>query len=292
MRRRECEMERYKAAKIASILGIIGNLFLLIIKGVIGSLTNSQVMISDAFNSAGDIFASTMTYIGNKIASVPADEDHNMGHGKAEYVFSMFISLSMMFVCLKLFYSSFTSLFVDYSYRFSIYLIIVCIITIVTKLCLYLYTHNLAKKFHNLLIEANAKDHRNDCILTALNLLACIFGMFGITIVDGIGGALVSLWLFVTGLKIFKESYDILMDKGMDEEAREKVLAIIENYPEIIKTNHFNSTPIGYQYQISITIFVDGNLSTFESHEIANRLEKDITSLEEIYLAVIHVNPR
>ena len=72
----------------------------------------------------------------------------------------------------------------------------------------------------------------------------------------------------------------------------EKVYKIIDNHKEIKKIQHFNSTPVGYQYQISFTIFVDGNLSTFKSHEIANKLEKEIDEkIPEIYLTVIHVNP-
>ena len=70
-----------------------------------------------------------------------------------------------------------------------------------------------------------------------------------------------------------------------------KVFDIIKKYKEIKKVEHFNATPVGYKYQISFTIYVDGNLSTFESHEIANRLEKELSKLDEIYLTVIHVNP-
>lgn len=79
--------ERFQNVKKASILGIISNLFLLIIKGIIGFITNSQSMIADAFNSASDIFSSIMTFIGNKISSKPSNQDHNLGHGKAEYIF-------------------------------------------------------------------------------------------------------------------------------------------------------------------------------------------------------------
>ena len=86
-------MNRYKSGKIASILGILGNLFLLIIKCIVGIITKSQAMIADSANSAGDIFASLMTWIGNKIASEPQDDSHNFGHGKAEYIFSLFISI-------------------------------------------------------------------------------------------------------------------------------------------------------------------------------------------------------
>ena len=59
-------MDRYKSTKIAGIIGIIGNVFLLIIKSFIGFVSHSQAMIADAANSAGDIFASLMTFIGNK----------------------------------------------------------------------------------------------------------------------------------------------------------------------------------------------------------------------------------
>ena len=67
---------------------------------------------------------------------------------------------------------------------------------------------------------------------------------------------------------------------------------IIKKHKEVLKVQHFNTTPVGYRYQISFTIFVDGNLSTFESHDIADSLEKEIREeIPEIYLSVIHVNP-
>ena len=82
------------------------------------------------------------------------------------------------------------------------------------------------------------------------------------------------------------------MDKCMDNLTKDKVYEIIKKHKEVVKVNHFNTTPVGYQYQISFTIFVDGNLSTFESHDIANKLEREIEKkIPEIYLTVIHVNP-
>ena len=285
-------MNRYQSVKKASILGMIGNIFLLIIKTIIGIITNSQAMIADAFNSAGDIFSSFMTYIGNKIASIPSDDDHNLGHGKAEYIYSMLISLAMIIMALKIFIDSLTSIINNDTYTFSIWLVIVCLITIITKLCLFLYTNKLSKKINNLLIEANSYDHRNDCIITFFNLISCLLALKKIYWFDGVVGVGISLWILYTAIKIFKDSYDVLMDKSISDETKDKVLAIISQHKEIKKIRHFNSTPIGYRYQISLTIFVDGNLSTFESHQIADNLEKEITrKVEEIYLAVIHVNP-
>ena len=82
------------------------------------------------------------------------------------------------------------------------------------------------------------------------------------------------------------------MDKTCPNEIKEKVLEIIKRHSEIDHITHFNATPVGYRYQVSFSIFVDGNLSTFKSHDIANNLEKEIAlEVEEIYLTVIHVNP-
>ena len=284
--------DRYSSTKTASILGIVGNIFLLIIKAIIGILTNSQAMIADSVISAGDIFSSTMTYIGNKIASRPSDHSHNLGHGKAEYIFSMLISISMILIGIQLFSSSFNSLLIKENYKFSWLLVVVCAVTIVIKLALYLNTHSISKKHNNLLIEANAKDHRNDCFVTLFTLIAALLSFYNILWFDGVVGMGIAVWICITGIKIFLKSYDVLMDRAINEDDKQKVLDIINNYPEIKKIQHFNSTPVGYKYQISFTIYVDGNLSTFESHDIANRLEKEIAEkIEEIYLTVIHVNP-
>ena len=164
-------MNRFETTRRVGILGIVGNIFLLIIKIVVGILAKSQSMIADAANSASDIFASLMTFIGNKIASEPSDEDHNFGHGKAEYIFSLFISISMIVVSLKILYDSALSIIYKNEIIFSWWLIIVCIITIVTKLTLYLYSKSALKKFNNILLESNMKDHRNDCIVTSFTTI-------------------------------------------------------------------------------------------------------------------------
>lgn len=285
-------MDRFKATTIASILGIIGNIFLLIIKIVSGLISNSQSMIADAFNSAGDIFSSIMTFIGNKISRKEADDDHNLGHGKAEYIYSLLISISMIIMSVTVIKGIIQTFIEKEKFTFSIWLIIVCIITIITKFSLYLYTHHLYKKFNNILIDANSKDHRNDCLVTTSTLISIILSLKGIFWIDKVVGIIISLWIAYTGIKLFIESYDVLMDKSLDDITKEKVYKLIKKHKEIIKISHFNSTPVGYEYQITFTIYVDGNLTTYKSHEIANNLEKEIEeNIPEIYLTVIHVNP-
>lgn len=284
-------MNRYKSTNIASILGIIGNLFLLVIKGLISFVSHSQAMLADSINSASDIISSFLTFVGNKIASKPRDDDHHLGHGKAEYIYSMLISFLIILVAINVFKDAVMSFFRASEFNLSIWYIVVCLITIFVKLALFLYTNHIYKKHHNLLLLANSKDHRNDMIVTMFTLISGIFGYFGIYWVDSLVGIVIAIFILVTGIKIFLESYNVLMDKAMNEETKKEVMDIISKYQEVKKIQHFNATPVGYMYQVSFTIFVDGNLSTYESHDIANRLEKDITALDDIYLTIIHVNP-
>lgn len=283
--------EKFVMTKKAGIYGIIGNIFLLIIKAIVGFVSHSQSMIADSFNSAGDIFASLMTFIGNRIASAPNDEDHNLGHGKAEYIFSMFISIAMILVSAKLLFDSFTTLIIGSELHFSWFLVIVCIATIITKLCLYLYTLKTYKKYNSILLEANMKDHKNDCIVTTFTLLSTLLTLVGIYWFDSVVGIGISIWICYTGVTIFIESYNVLMDISVDDKTKNLILDIAHSYPEIKKVEDIASTPVGDKYLVFLTICLDGNMSTFESHQLADNLENAINGLDKIYKTVVHVEP-
>lgn len=211
--------------------------------------------------------------------------------GKAEYIFSFLISLSMIVIAIKLFIDSILSIVNNNRLEFSIWLVIVCIVTIITKLCLYIYTKKLYKKYNNILLEANCKDHRNDCIVTTFTLISILLTLVNVFWFDGVVGIGISIWIFYTGLTIFIESYNVLMDISIDENTKNTILELAKKYPEIKSISDLYSTPSGYKYVIILTISVDGNLSTFESHTLADNLEKDILKLDNVSNAIIHVNP-
>lgn len=285
--------QKFKATKRAGLLGIFGNLFLLIIKGFIGFYTNSQSMIADAINSASDIIASLMTFIGNKISSEPKDDTHNFGHGKAEYIFSLFISLTMMGLSLKLLFDSILRLINGTKFEYSIFLIIICIITIITKFSLYIYTKKLFNKHNNILLKSNYEDHRNDCLITTFTLISIISGRFwNVFWIDSIVGFAISFWIFVSGLKIFIESYNVLMDISLDPKTKSDIIALVNRHENVLKCTNFYAVPIGYNYVLIFTIEVEGEMSTYDSHTLAEHLEKEIqTTIEKIEKVIVHVDP-
>ena len=283
--------ERFKITKKVGVFGIVGNVFLLAIKAVVGYTSKSQAMIADSINSAGDIFASLMTFIGNKIASVPGDEDHNFGHGKAEYIFSLFIAISMILVSIKTIIDAIITLFKGNEIKFSWWLVAVCIVTITVKLILFIYTKTMYKKYNNILLQASMEDHRNDCIITTFTLISILLSLKGINWFDSIVGIGISAWICKTGAEIFIESYNILMDVSIDEDTKDIILDVIHAYKEVKAINGISSAPVGYQYIIFLTIAVDGNMTTFDSHTLADNLEKNITALDNVYKAIVHVEP-
>jgi len=285
-------MERFNSAKKVGIVGVFGNILLFFIKIVVGIISRSQSMIADSINSAGDIFASLMTWLGNKISSVPNDECHNYGHGKAEYIFSMLISVSMILVSIKMLWEAIFSIINGNRLVFSYELLLVCVITIIVKFILYLYTRMLYIKSNNLLVKANMLDHRNDCFITFFTTLAILLTKINIYWFDGVVGIGISIWIFITGVNIFKDSYNVLMDGSIDLESKDIILSIIKSNKNVKRIGTLYSVPIGYKYIVVLTIYVDGDMSTTKSHNIADKLERNIISkVSKVEEVIIHVEP-
>ena len=147
------------------------------------------------------------------------------------------------------------------------------------------------KKYNSILLKSNYMDHRNDCIITLFTLISILFALIGIYWIDGLVGIGISIWILLTGISIFIESYNVLMDVSLDESTKEFILNLVKQHEDIKNCYNLYSTPVGYKYFVVFTIAVDGNMSTYKSHSLANHLEKDVESLEKIYKAVVHVHP-
>lgn len=281
-----------KDIKRVSLLGILFNFILLIIKLLVGFVSKSQAMIADGLNSAGDIFASLMSYVGNVISSKPIDKEHPYGHGKAEYVFSWIISISMIIAALAMINSSIESIINKNEINFSYYLIIVCIVTIIIKLFLFIYAKYKYNSSKSILIKASMEDHRNDMFVTAGTLIGIISSFLGAYYVDGIVGCIISSWIGYVGVKLFKSSYDVLMDTDIDETKKEEICNEIAKNEEILHVDSLNSKPVGDRYIIILKISMNGDVSLNEAHRIAGMLKEDLMNkFEYIYDIITHINP-
>lgn len=280
-----------KEAKKIGVFGICGNLFLLTIKFIVGFIFKSQGLIADALNSFSDVFSSIVTFVGGKISEKPADDDHEFGHGKAEFVASFLIGIFMVIVSFETMYSGFMAIINKETFKFSYFLIIVPCITIITKFILFMYCKKKAKKYNSLLIFSNAKDHRNDIVLSFGVLIGIIFSNLGYTFVDGLVGIVISGVIIVTGIMITHEAYNVLIDKCIDAEIVKDMKDEIEAIDNVRHVDSIKSKPTGNLHMIIVKISVDENMTVKESHKIAGIIRDMLRKNPSVYDAVIHVNP-
>ena len=284
-------MDRFNDTKKVSILGIIANSMLFIIKIVVALTSKSQGLLADAINSGTDIFTSVMTYIGNKLASKPGDKEHPYGHGKVEYVFSLIISICMLFLSFTILKNSYIAIVEKKELIFSAYLIVVCVITILVKLVLFVYTIKMTQIHENLLISAASEDHRNDIFLSLATLIGIVCSKYGLYYIDGIVGLIISIWIGYVAIKLFLSAYYVLIDTDINDVLKEKIIKTI-NECNNCEIDSIKSIPIGINYILLMEISVKEDITLEEGHEIAEKIKIEVCNVEKIVDAIIHVNPK
>lgn len=286
------DITREKSIKTVSIVGVIANVFLLVIKGVIGFISGSQAMIADSLNSAGDIFASFMSYVGAKLALKPKDKDHPYGHGKAEYIFSFIISISMILASIFMVKTSLESIIYKKKVIFSYTLLVICLVTIFIKAILYIYTKKKYKETNSILVKASMEDHRNDIFVTGGTLIGVISSYFGIYIVDALVGIFISFWIIYVGIKLLRDSYIVLMDTSLEEKVYEEIINQVESDENILHVDDILSKPVGNKYIIILKISMDGDMKLEKAHNIGGKIKEDLINKYDFITDVItHINP-
>lgn len=282
---------RNKKIKIVAMLGISCNIFLLIIKLFAGFISQSQSMIADGLNSAGDVFASFMTYLGNKISEKPFDKDHPYGHGKAEYIFSMIISFSLLIVSFTIMRKAVDSLTTRSPFIFTPWLVIVAVTTIIIKLSLFIFTSRIGHKYNSLLALANSEDHRNDVFISSFTLMSVITGYFDLYIIDAVVGTLIGLWIGYTGFKIFTSAYYVLMDTNIDPQIKDEFSQSIEKIPGVDHVDAISSKPIGLKFLLIVKISVDAEITIREGHTIGDNVKSLLMESDAVDDVIVHLNP-
>jgi len=283
---------RTQAGTRAALWGIGCNLGLMAAKLLVGIIAHSQGMIADGLNSAGDVFASLVTLLGARAAGKPGDTDHPFGHGKAEYIASLAIALSMLAVAFSGGFSAVSSLIHHHALHFSPWLIIVSLTTILTKLALYIYTRRCGKKYNSLLILANSEDHRNDTFITAGTLAGILGTLAGLWWLDGAVGLALSLWIAIGGIRILLASLRVLMDTSIDREIEQHLVEHILEIPQVCHIDSVSSMPVGARYIMIIKVSVPPEMTVAESHKIAGIIRAMLMDHnDQVADAVVHINP-
>lgn len=268
--------DRNKIIKKVSILGILTNLLLIVIKFIAGVFSRSNALIADSMHSVEDMLSSVLSFIGASISSKKPSHKYSFGYGKAEYIFSFLISIFMMVTSITLIVNLIEGIILKDFIHFSFLSIIVCLITVVIKLILCIYTKIQYKKTRSILIKASYEDHRNDIGITIATLIGIIFSYFGISVIDSILAILIAIWIGITGVRIFLSSFEILMDKSISKCEELDIKNEILSNEEILSVEKIVSKPIGDKY-ILIGILCINNYNDIDFvDEVISRVKKQI----------------
>lgn len=282
---------RQSYGSLSSGVGLVCNILLFLIKYIMGTLSGSISIVSDAFNNLSDSGGCIVTFLGYKMASKPADKDHPFGHGRVEYLTSLILSAIIVIVGFELFKSSAGKIMNPEPVKFSVIVLVSLIISICVKLWMSVFNMKLGKKINSGVMTATAEDSRNDVIATSATVIALISSLFTDFPIDGIMGVIVSLFILKTGFDIIRDTLDELIGKPVQPEIIEKIKNSIISDSDIIDIHDLVIHNYGVTKMIgSCHIEIRSDMSFQEVHEIADRTERRIYSELNIMMT-IHTDP-
>lgn len=284
---------RYDEANKVTIQSIIWNVVLTVIKIFSGIVGKSNAMIADGLHSASDIISSVGVLIGNKVAKAPNDKEHNYGHEKAETLVSFLLSILLIVVSLKIGFNALKSLFnLDRVQVPTLLPLVVSIISIAIKEYQYRITIKVANKINSPSLKADAWHHRSDALSSIAAFIGIGGALLGFKALDPIASIAVALFVAKVGFDILKDSANELMDYSIDEDQEKQIVNIAENTDGVINLGEIRTRKHGATAYVDLTICVNKNLTVFEGHEIATKLEKRIIKEMQFVKGItVHVEP-
>ena len=277
--------------KFSSIVGIISNAILCVMKILIGLISGSIAIVADGINNLADGASSIITLVGFKLASMPEDEEHPYGHARIEYLAGMAVSVMILMVGFELGKSSVDKIFNPTPLDFSWTVVIVLVIAIAIKVWQAVFNISTGKKINSLALIATGTDSRNDVISTVVVLAGVLVGHFFNIQIDGILGLAVAAFIFWSGITLIKETVSPLLGEAPDEELVEQIHEMALSYDGVMGIHDLVVHNYGPgKIFASIHIEVDAAVDVMESHDLIDNIEKEI-STELNILLVAHLDP-
>lgn len=282
---------RESYSKLSGILGIIINLILFTVELLLGMITNSIAMIADAFHDLADVSSSIISLIGFKLANKPADREHPFGHGRLEYISTLAISIIIILIGYEFLKSSFARILHPEQVNFSIISFIIILIAMPLKLWLGFFNKTLGKKINSTTITAVGTDALNDVAILLGVVLSLFISDFIHINVDGYIGAIVAIFIIVSGISLIKETIDPLLGQAPDPILVKELTEGVLNYKYVSGTHDLIIHNYGPgRSMASLHAEVPSDVSIMEIHEVIDRAEKELSKKLNMFI-VIHMDP-
>lgn len=284
-----------KVVMRASWISTIGNFILSAAKVTVGLLAGSLAVLGDGIDSATDVIISIVMIFTAGIMMKPPTRKYAYGFGKAEGVATKILSLIVFIAGIQMIISSLEAMFSGQAREMpSLIAIWVTVFSIAGKLLLAWYQFRQGRRVGSPMLTANAKNMRNDVVISGGVLLGLFFTfILEMPILDAVTGFVISAFIIKTAVEIFMDSNAELMDGVKDETVYQKIFEAVDRVEGASNPHRVRSRLVSGMYEIVLDIEADGSITLDEAHSIAQEVEESIkAAVCNVYDIFVHVEPR
>jgi cation diffusion facilitator family transporter len=277
-----------------TIWGLMLNVFISILKFVLGFLGNSQAVVADAAHSFSDTSTDLVILLGVKYWTAPPDENHPYGHQKIESFITIIIGIILLAAAGGIGFHAIATIGHERTEQLKLFTIIGPIISIIFKELLFRKTYKVGVITNSSSVKANAWHHRTDALSSIPVLLALVASLINpkLIILDHIGAIVVAAFIIKLAVKIIYENISELVDTGISEKEYQQISDVIAKI-ECVKGFHkVRSRKLGSSIYLDLHLEVDGDLSVSKGHDVTEDVQKAlISSNSKIIDVMVHLEP-
>ena len=275
-------------------VGMVVNIFLVIIKVVIGIIAKSQALIADGIHSLSDLFSDIVVLFGLKWGRKEEDEDHPYGHGRIETISSMLVGLLLILVGFGLVFDSFQSIYNHKDTAPGGLAIFAALISVILKEILYWYTVKIGRSIKSLAIIGNAWHHRTDALSSVAVLIGVMAAYFNPAwhIADAYAELIVTIFILKVGKDLMWSAIKEVIDTAPDKKILKQLELTAIEIDDVLEAHDIRARYSGGQIFVEIHIVVDPELTVRQGHEIAKKVEKALLrEVDEVTRVIVHIDP-
>jgi cation diffusion facilitator family transporter len=278
-------------------LGLGANIFLAVIKTVIGVVGHSPALLADGINSTSDVAYYVVVRVFMGLAHRPADDNHPYGHRQLESIAALTVGAFVLTTAVTIFWDAVNKVYDLLSGQSSFegaspWALAVALFTVALKVTLTIVTRRIGRQTRNPAVFALAYDHRNDIFAASAASIGIFVGRMGYPWVDPLAGALVALVILRTGIHILRESSEDLMDTVPGQALHERIVELLKAVPGVEQVEETQAHRFGPYLVVNVTIGIDGAQTVARGDAIATQVESTLCNGIEFMRRVhVHYHP-
>lgn len=283
---------RERISTYASMVGVISNIILSVVKIIIGIISGSVSVLADGVNNVFDVMSAVVTIIGVKLSNRPPDKEHPYGHGRIEYLAAMIICIFVFAVGVQFLFASFKRLKNDTIDSYSNLAFVLILVSIAVKVYLYNFYRTIGHKINSTPLLATGTDALGDVLVTSVVMVNIISNKFFGFHVDGIAGIIVSIFIIYSAYSLIKDTITDIIGASPDEDMIKELKKKINSYDHVVDSHDYRIVSFGPEDKFAIVdVELPHHMDIYTAHSIVSEIEREVGDEMNLRL-IIHIEPQ